>query len=101
MKESASLKGITYEISLHINCDLFFIDKDSGKLKKKVPKCLYGNCSFNDRPCGTFIINGTERVVVSQLHRSPGLFFDHDKGKVTHLEKFCMVRELFLTGVHG
>ena len=30
---------------------------------------------------GTFIINGTERVVVSQLHRSPGLFFDHDKGK--------------------
>ena len=32
---------------------------------------------------GTFIVNGTERVVVSQLHRSPGIFFDHDKGK-TH-----------------
>jgi DNA-directed RNA polymerase beta subunit len=37
---------------------------------------------------GTFIINGTERVVVSQLHRSPGVFFDHDKGK-THARASC------------
>ena len=37
---------------------------------------------------GTFVINGTERVVVSQLHRSPGVFFDHDKGKTLSSGKF-------------
>ena len=36
---------------------------------------------------GTFVINGTERVIVSQLHRSPGVFFDHDKAKPTHSGK--------------
>jgi DNA-directed RNA polymerase subunit beta len=38
---------------------------------------------------GTFIINGTERVVVSQLHRSPGVFFDHDKGKTHSSQPSC------------
>ena len=44
---------------------------------------LYGRHAADDASNGTFIINGTERVIVSQMHRSPGVFFDHDKGK-TH-----------------
>ena len=40
-------------------------------------------------PNGTFVVNGTERVVVSQMHRSPGVFFDHDKGKLTARESYC------------
>ena len=44
---------------------------------------------------GTFVINGTERVIVSQMHRSPGVFFDHDKEKPTHLESICSQRELY------
>ena len=51
---------------------------------------------------GTFVINGTERVVVAQLHRSPGVFFDHDRGK-THSfrQSTILVYELFLTVVLG
>ena len=80
-ERECKLKGITYEISLHINCDLFFIDKDSGKLKEGKSQNVYMGTVPLMTDHGTFIINGTERVVVSQLHRSPGLFFDHDKGK--------------------
>ena len=80
-ERECKLKGITYEISLHINCDLFFIDKDSGKLKEGKSQSVYMGTVPLMTDHGTFIINGTERVVVSQLHRSPGLFFDHDKGK--------------------
>ena len=80
-ERECKLKGITYEIPLHINCDLFFIDKDSGKLKEGKSQSVYMGTVPLMTDHGTFIINGTERVVVSQLHRSPGLFFDHDKGK--------------------
>ena len=80
-ERECKLKGITYEISLHVNCDLFFIDKDSGKLKEGKSQSVYMGTVPLMTDHGTFIINGTERVVVSQLHRSPGLFFDHDKGK--------------------
>ena len=80
-ERECKLKGITYDISLHINCDLFFIDKDSGKLKEGKSQSVYMGTVPLMTEHGTFVINGTERVVVSQLHRSPGLFFDHDKGK--------------------
>ena len=80
-ERECKLKGNTYEIPLHINCDLFFIDKDSGKLKEGKSQSVYMGTVPLMTDHGTFIINGTERVVVSQLHRSPGLFFDHDKGK--------------------
>ncbi len=46
---------------------------------------------------GTFVINGTERVIVSQLHRSPGVFFEHDRGKPTHLVNYYSQPALFLT----
>ena len=80
-ERECKLKGITYEIPLHIICNLFFIDKDSGKLKEGKSQNVYMGTVPLMTEHGTFIINGTERVVVSQLHRSPGLFFDHDKGK--------------------
>ena len=43
---------------------------------------------------GTFVVNGVERVVVNQMHRSPGVFFDHDKGK-THSQavNYCLIAE--------
>ncbi len=80
-ERECKLKGITYEIPLHIECALFFIDKDSGKLKDGKSEWVYMGTIPLMTDHGTFVINGTERVVVSQLHRSPGLFFDHDKGK--------------------
>tara|TARA_B100001123_G_scaffold435481_1_gene564114 strand:- start:2346 stop:6413 length:4068 start_codon:yes stop_codon:yes gene_type:complete len=80
-ERECKLKGITYEASLHIQCDLFFTDKETGKLKEGKSQKVYMGTVPLMTDHGTFVINGTERVVVSQLHRSPGLFFDHDKGK--------------------
>ena len=61
------------------------IDKESGV--QSIRDIKEQEVYFGEIPLmtanGTFIINGTERVIVSQLHRSPGVFFDHDKGK-TH-----------------
>ncbi|MBS9778086.1 MAG: DNA-directed RNA polymerase subunit beta [Gammaproteobacteria bacterium] len=78
------LRGLTYASSLRVKMKLVIYDKDSAK--KKVKKIMEPESVFmGDIPLmtetGTFVINGTERVVVSQLHRSPGVFFDHDKGK--------------------
>ncbi|MGY0399850.1 MAG: DNA-directed RNA polymerase subunit beta, partial [Ostreibacterium sp.] len=78
------LRGLTYASSLRVKMKLVIYDKDS--TKKKVKKIMEPESVFmGDMPLmtgtGTFVINGTERVVVSQLHRSPGVFFDHDKGK--------------------
>ncbi|MPV86993.1 DNA-directed RNA polymerase subunit beta [Ostreibacterium oceani] len=78
------LRGLTYSSALRVKLKLVIYDKDSAK--KKVKKILEPDSVFmGELPLmtetGTFVINGTERVVVSQLHRSPGVFFDHDKGK--------------------
>ena len=80
-ERECKLKGITYEASLHIHCNLFFLDKETEKLKEGKSQRVYMGTVPLMTDHGTFVINGTERVVVSQLHRSPGLFFDHDKGK--------------------
>ncbi|MFL2705546.1 MAG: DNA-directed RNA polymerase subunit beta [Gammaproteobacteria bacterium] len=80
-ERECKLKGITFEASLHINCNLFFLDKETEKLKEGKSQRVYMGTVPLMTDNGTFVINGTERVVVSQLHRSPGLFFDHDKGK--------------------
>jgi len=78
------LRGLTYASTLRVKLKLVIYDKDSKK--KKVKKIMEPESVFmGEMPLmtetGTFIINGTERVVVSQLHRSPGVFFDHDRGK--------------------
>ncbi|MCG6946510.1 MAG: DNA-directed RNA polymerase subunit beta [Deltaproteobacteria bacterium] len=80
-------RGMTYEAPMKITVRLvvYDVDKDSGA--KHIRDIKEQEIYFGTIPLmtdnGTFIVNGTERVVVSQLHRSPGIFFDHDKGK-TH-----------------
>lgn len=80
-------RGMTYEAPLRITTRLvvYDIDKDTGG--KTIRDIKEQEIYFGTIPLmtekGTFIINGTERVVVSQLHRSPGIFFDHDEGKNT------------------
>ncbi|MBF0117446.1 MAG: DNA-directed RNA polymerase subunit beta [Desulfobacterales bacterium] len=85
--EECIQRGMTYDISIRIKVRLvvYDIDKSSGTSNirdVKEQEIYFGTIPLmTDK--GTFIVNGTERVVVSQLHRSSGVFFDHDKGK-TH-----------------
>ena len=79
------LRGFTYHAPLRVRVRLIIYDKESSN--KVVKDVKEQEVYMGEIPLmttnGTFIINGTERVIVSQLHRSPGVFFDHDKGK-TH-----------------
>ncbi|MFZ7111921.1 MAG: DNA-directed RNA polymerase subunit beta [Desulfatiglandales bacterium] len=80
-------KGMTYECPLKLTVRLLVFDTDASDGTKSIRDIKEQEIYFGTLPMmterGTFIVNGTERVVVSQLHRSPGVFFDHDKGK-TH-----------------
>ncbi len=79
------LRSITYAAPLRVKVRLIIYDKESSN--KAVKDVKEQEVYMGEIPLmtdnGTFVINGTERVVVSQLHRSPGVFFDHDRGK-TH-----------------
>jgi len=81
------LRGATYAAPLRVLVKLVIYDKDAPAGSKKVKEVKEQEIYMGELPLmtdnGTFVINGTERVIVSQLHRSPGVFFDHDKGK-TH-----------------
>ena len=81
------LRGATYAAPLRVKLQLIIYDKDAPAGSKVVKDIKEQEVYMGELPLmtetGTFIINGTERVIVSQLHRSPGVFFDHDKGK-TH-----------------
>src|SRR5512136_3332132 len=80
-------KGLTYAAPLKIVVRLVVFDADRTSEQKVIRDIKEQEIYFGEIPLmtenGTFIVNGTERVIVSQLHRSPGIFFDHDKGK-TH-----------------
>src|SRR5476651_1005082 len=80
-------RGMTYAAPLKVTIRLTVFDKDPETGVKTVKDIKEQEVYFGEIPLmtenGTFIINGTERVIVSQLHRSPGVFYDHDKGK-TH-----------------
>ena len=80
-----TLRGFTYAAPLRVRVRLIIYDKESSN--KAVKEVKEQEVYMGEIPLmtenGTFIVNGTERVVVSQLHRSPGVVFDHDKGK-TH-----------------
>lgn len=81
--KECQLRGATYAAPLRVTLRLVLLEKDSSQVKEiKEQEVYMGELPLITRT-GTFIINGTERVIVSQLHRSPGVFFDHDKGK-TH-----------------
>lgn len=80
-------QGATYAAALRVIARLVIYDKDAPGSTKVVKDIREQEVYMGELPLmtdnGTFVINGTERVIVSQLHRSPGVFFDHDKGK-TH-----------------
>jgi len=83
--KECQLRSVTYAVPLRVKVRLVIYDKDSSN--KAIKDIKEQEVYMGEIPLmtenGTFVINGIERVVVSQLHRSPGVFFDHDKGK-TH-----------------
>jgi DNA-directed RNA polymerase subunit beta len=85
--KECQLRGLTYAAPLRVKVRLVVLDKEASGAKKPVKDVREQEVYLGELPLmtenGTFIINGTERVIVSQLHRSPGVFFDHDRGK-TH-----------------
>ena len=85
--KECQLRGLTYAAPLRALVRLIIYDRDSPANAKKIKDIKEQEVYMGELPLmtdnGTFVINGTERVIVSQLHRSPGVFFDHDKGK-TH-----------------
>ena len=85
--KECQLRGLTYAAPLRVKVRLIVLDKEAPGAKKPVKDVREQEVYLGDLPLmtdnGTFVINGTERVIVSQLHRSPGVFFDHDRGK-TH-----------------
>ena len=80
-------RDMTYAAPLKVTLRLIVFDVDESTGARSVKDIKEQDVFMGDMPLmtnnGTFIVNGTERVVVSQMHRSPGVFFDHDKGK-TH-----------------
>ena len=84
--QECRIRGLTYAVPLRVKLRLAIYDKETPK-ERKVKDIREQEVYMGEMPLmtddGTFVINGTERVVVSQLHRSPGVFFDHDRGK-TH-----------------
>ncbi|MFI3245227.1 MAG: DNA-directed RNA polymerase subunit beta [Ferrimonas sp.] len=82
--KECQIRGITYSAPLRVKLRMVLLDKENGGAVKDIKE---QEVYMGDIPLmtdnGTFVINGTERVIVSQLHRSPGVFFDHDRGK-TH-----------------
>ena len=81
------LRGLTYSAPLRVKIRLVVLDKEASGDPKPVKDIREQDVFMGELPLmtdvGTFVINGTERVVVSQLHRSPGVIFEHDRGK-TH-----------------
>ncbi|WP_370979639.1 DNA-directed RNA polymerase subunit beta [Agaribacterium sp. ZY112] len=84
-EKECMLRGATFAVPLRVKVRLIIYDKESST--KAIKDIKEQEVYMGEIPLmtdhGTFIINGTERVIVSQLHRSPGVFFEHDKGK-TH-----------------
>ncbi|RDD61626.1 DNA-directed RNA polymerase subunit beta [Ferruginivarius sediminum] len=85
--EECEQRGMTYAAPLKVTLRLVVWDVDEDTGSKSIRDIKEQDVYMGDMPLmtehGTFIINGTERVIVSQMHRSPGVFFDHDRGK-TH-----------------
>ena len=81
------LRGLTYSAPLRVKIRLVVLDKEASGEPKPIKDIREQDVFMGEIPLmtdvGTFVINGTERVVVSQLHRSPGVIFEHDRGK-TH-----------------
>ncbi|MEL0021139.1 MAG: DNA-directed RNA polymerase subunit beta, partial [Rickettsiales bacterium] len=85
--EECQQRGMTYAAPLKVTLRLVVWDIDEDTGARSIRDIKEQDVYMGDMPLmtenGTFVVNGTERVIVSQMHRSPGVFFDHDKGK-TH-----------------
>ncbi|MBE0361894.1 DNA-directed RNA polymerase subunit beta [Pseudoalteromonas ulvae UL12] len=82
--KECQIRGVTYSAPLRVKLRLVLMDKEApGTVKDIKEQEVYMGEIPLMTDTGTFVINGTERVIVSQLHRSPGVFFDNDRGK-TH-----------------
>ncbi|MBW3099213.1 DNA-directed RNA polymerase subunit beta [Pseudohoeflea coraliihabitans] len=83
--EECRQRDLTYAAPLKVTLRLIVFDIDEDTGAKSIKDIKEQNVYMGDMPLmtdnGTFVVNGTERVIVSQMHRSPGVFFDHDKGK--------------------
>ena len=91
-EEECQQRDITYAAPLKVKMRLVVFDVDDDTGARSVKDIKEQDVYMGDIPLmtdkGTFIVNGTERVIVSQMHRSPGVFFDHDKGKSHSSGKF-------------
>jgi len=85
--EECQQRGMTYAAPLKVTLRLIVFEIDPDTQARSVKDIKEQDVYMGDMPLmtknGTFVVNGTERVIVSQMHRSPGVFFDHDRGK-TH-----------------
>ncbi|WP_407276119.1 DNA-directed RNA polymerase subunit beta [Halothiobacillus sp. DCM-1] len=85
------IRGLSYGAPLRVKLRLVIYDREAPAGAKVVKDIREQDVYLGEIPLmtdsGTFVINGTERVIVSQLHRSPGVFFDHDKGKTSSSKK--------------
>ena len=83
--EECHQRGLTYSSPLRLTLRLIVWDLDADTGTRSIRDMKEQDVYMGDMPLmtpnGTFVVNGTERVIVSQMHRSPGVFFDHDKGK--------------------
>ncbi len=90
--EECHQRGLTYAAPLRVTLRLIVWDVDEDTGARSVRDIKEQDVYMGDMPLmtdnGTFVVNGTERVIVSQMHRSPGVFFDHDKGKTHSSGKF-------------
>ena len=90
--EECQQRGMTFAAPLRVTLRLVVWDVDEDTGLRSIRDIKEQDVYMGDMPLmtgkGTFVINGTERVIVSQMHRSPGVFFDHDKGKTHSSGKF-------------
>ena len=90
--EECQQRGMTYAAPLKVTLRLVVFDIDEETGARSIRDIKEQDVYMGDMPLmthkGTFVVNGTERVIVSQMHRSPGVFFDHDKGKTHSSGKF-------------
>src|SRR5690625_1644988 len=96
--EECQQRGITYAAPLKVTLRLVVWDVDEDTGARSIRDIKEQDVYMGDMPLmtpnGTFIVNGTERVIVSQMHRSPGVFFDHDRGKTHSSGKYLFAARI-------
>src|SRR4051812_29204190 len=96
--EECQQRGITFAAPLKVTLQLVVRDIDEEAGSRSIRDIKEQDVYMGDMPLmtdnGTFIVNGTERVIVSQMHRSPGVFFDHDKGKTHSSGKYLFAARI-------